>query len=57
MANKLKVVDWTEVRKKFPGKPDTWKCSHLCEFLKDYGLSHITQNFRILIKIFLSMKN
>ena len=44
-----KVVDWKEVRKKLPGKPDTWKCNQLCEFLKGYGLSHVTQAFRNLL--------
>ena len=51
-----KVVDWKEVRKKLPEKPETWKIHQLCEFLKEYGLSHVTQAFRNLLLFYYSEK-
>jgi len=40
-----KKVDWPEVRKILPAKPDVWKCKDLCAFLEGHDLSSVIDAF------------
>lgn len=45
--SKARKVNWDEVRKKLPSKPDTWKCKDLCIFLEEHDLRNVVDAFSI----------
>ena len=53
--SKAQKVNWDDVKKKLPSKPDTWKCKDLCIFLEDYGLKAVVEAFSTSKSLFLSI--
>ena len=43
--SKAQKVNWDDVKKKLPSKPETWKCKDLCIFLEDHGLKAVVDAF------------
>lgn len=40
-----KKIDWNEIKKAIPGKPNTWRVDTLGKFLKMCDLSAIVEKF------------
>lgn len=52
MAKSYKKIDWNEVKKIIPEKPDKWKIDPLGKFLKLCDLSGVIQAFSLFFFIY-----
>ena len=46
MTMTARKVNWDEVRKTIPEKPENWNCLQLCTFFRIQELSSICENMR-----------